>query len=47
MPKSRSSTSGRKHSGKTVVEWRVKTKKKREDLPCLQNRLAEPLGESF
>ncbi len=32
-------------------EWRAEqragTKKKREDLPCFSNGLAEPLGESF
>ncbi len=28
-------------------ELRAETEKKREDLPCLPNGLAEPLGESF
>ncbi len=29
------------------VEQRAKTKKKKENLPYLPNRLAEPLSESF
>ncbi len=44
---SRSFTTIRRHYRGGIVERRAETKKKREDLPCLPNRLAEPMGESF
>ncbi len=46
-PNGSSSTTNGRHCSGERVERRVETKKKREDLSCLPNGLAEPLGRAF
>ncbi len=46
-PNGRSSMTNGRHRNGGKVQRKAETKKKREDLPCLLNGLAEPLGRAF